>query len=144
MPTYVYRCTKCKHRFELFHSITDETIKRCPRCKSKAERVPAGGAGILFKGSGFYITDYRSSSYKERAKQDKPGATGGGDGGSTGTSGSGGASPGASGTSSASGGSASKSSSSSASGSPSGSPSRSKGRKGASGRPSGRASSGGD
>jgi len=73
MPTYVYRCKKCKHRFELFHSITDETVKRCPRCRAKAERVPAGGAGILFKGSGFYITDYRSKSYKERAKQEKPG-----------------------------------------------------------------------
>jgi putative FmdB family regulatory protein len=72
MPTYVYRCKKCKHRFELFHSITDETVKRCPRCRSKAERVPAGGAGILFKGSGFYITDYRSKSYRERAKQEKP------------------------------------------------------------------------
>jgi len=72
MPTYVYRCKKCKHRFELFHSITDETVRRCPRCRSKAERVPAGGAGILFKGSGFYITDYRSKSYRERAKQEKP------------------------------------------------------------------------
>lgn len=78
MPTYVYRCRKCKHRFELFHSITDETVKRCPRCRSKAERVPAAGAGILFKGSGFYITDYRSKSYRERAKQEKP--SGGGSG----------------------------------------------------------------
>ena len=71
MPTYDYRCTKCKHRFELFHSITDDEPKRCPRCKALARRVPAGGAGLLFKGSGFYITDYRSSSYKEKAKQER-------------------------------------------------------------------------
>lgn len=73
MPTYDYRCTKCGHRFELFHSIKDETPRRCPRCRGKAVRVPAGGAGLLFKGSGFYITDYRSKQYKERAKQDAGG-----------------------------------------------------------------------
>jgi putative FmdB family regulatory protein len=82
MPTYVYRCRKCKHRFELFHSISDESVKRCPRCKSKAERVPAAGAGILFKGSGFYITDYRSKSYKDRAKQEKSAGTSGSPSGS--------------------------------------------------------------
>ena len=71
MPTYVYRCRKCRHMFERFHGITDETVRRCPRCKAKAERVPAGGAGILFKGSGFYITDHRSKAYKEQAKQEK-------------------------------------------------------------------------
>ena len=76
MPTYVYRCTKCKRRFELFHSITDDTTKRCPRCKGKAERVPAGGGGgLLFKGSGFYITDYRSKSYKEKAKRETSGGS---------------------------------------------------------------------
>jgi putative FmdB family regulatory protein len=73
MPTYIYRCKKCKHRFELFHRITDETAKRCPRCKGRAERIPASGGVILFKGSGFHITDYRSRSYKEKAKQEKPG-----------------------------------------------------------------------
>ena len=81
MPTYVYRCKKCKHRFEVFHSITDEAPRRCPRCKSKAERVPAGGAGILFKGSGFYITDYRSKSYRDKAKSEKSGGANGGSGG---------------------------------------------------------------
>ena len=81
MPTYVYRCRKCGHRFELFHSIKDETPKRCPRCKGRADRVPAGGAGILFKGSGFYITDYRSAQYKEKAKQEKSGQSGGGESG---------------------------------------------------------------
>ena len=107
MPTYVYRCKKCKHRFELFHSISDESVKRCPRCRGRAERVPAGGAGILFRGSGFYITDYRSKSYREKAKQEKTpgsgstpstpsaGASGGasaGSGGSSGTSPTGGSS----------------------------------------------------
>jgi putative FmdB family regulatory protein len=71
MPTYDYRCTRCKHVFELFHSMTDDTPRKCPRCKSKAVRVPAGGAGLLFKGSGFYITDYRSKSYREKAKKEK-------------------------------------------------------------------------
>ena len=71
MPTYDYRCTKCKHRFELFHSITDDNPRRCPRCRARAVRVPAGGAGLLFRGSGFYITDHRSKSYREKAKQEK-------------------------------------------------------------------------
>lgn len=74
MPTYDYRCRKCGHRFELFHSIKDETPKRCPRCKGRAVRVPAGGAGLLFKGSGFYITDYRSKSYKEKARSEGGGS----------------------------------------------------------------------
>ena len=64
MPTYVYRCKK-GHVFELFHSISDESKKRCPKCRSGAVRVPAGGAGFLFKGSGFYVTDYRSKGYKD-------------------------------------------------------------------------------
>ncbi len=72
MPTYDYRCSKCGHRFELFHSIKDDAPKRCPKCRGRTERVPAGGAGLLFKGSGFYITDHRSKDYKERAKQEKP------------------------------------------------------------------------
>ena len=72
MPTYVYRCKK-GHTFELFHSIADEAPKRCPKCRSGAQRVPAGGAGLLFKGSGFYITDYRSSGYHESAKKESAG-----------------------------------------------------------------------
>ena len=71
MPTYEYECRKCGHRFELFHSIKDDRPKRCPRCKGRAVRVPSAGAGILFKGSGFYITDYRSSDYKKKAKEEK-------------------------------------------------------------------------
>ena len=80
MPTYDYRCPRCEHRFELFHAITDDKPKRCPRCRARARRVPAGGAGLLFKGSGFYVTDYRSKSYREKAKQEKSGEGGGSSG----------------------------------------------------------------
>lgn len=79
MPTYVYRCTK-GHTFELFHSIADESSKRCPRCRAAAKRVPSGGSGVLFKGSGFYITDYRSKSYQESAKRESGAAGGAGSG----------------------------------------------------------------
>jgi putative FmdB family regulatory protein len=71
MPTYEYRCGKCGHRFELFHGMRDDGVKRCPRCRGRARKVPAGGAGLIFKGSGFYITDYRSKDYKERARKEK-------------------------------------------------------------------------
>jgi len=74
MPTYDYRCTACGHVFELFHSIKDDSVKLCPRCGSPAERVPSGGAGLLFRGSGFYITDYRSKSYKDKARQESGGS----------------------------------------------------------------------
>jgi putative FmdB family regulatory protein len=70
MPTYEYECTKCKHRFERFQSMTDEPVKRCPKCRSKVRRMFSPGAGIIFKGSGFYETDYRSDSYKSAAKKD--------------------------------------------------------------------------
>lgn len=73
MPTYDYECPQ-GHRFELFHSMKDDSPKHCPECDGIARRVPGGGAGLLFKGSGFYITDYRSSSYREGAKQEKPAA----------------------------------------------------------------------
>jgi putative FmdB family regulatory protein len=86
MPTYDYRCRKCGHRFELFHGIKDETPKRCPKCHGRAQRVPSRGAGVLFKGTGFYVTDHRSKAYKEKARQDQPASTGtgGADGGSGG------------------------------------------------------------
>lgn len=71
MPTYDYRCKACSHKWEEWQSITAEATKKCPECgKSKAERVIGPGAGLLFKGSGFYITDYRSDSYKKAAKAD--------------------------------------------------------------------------
>lgn len=73
MPTYRYRCRKCGHEFEEFHGIKDTKPRKCPKCRSRADKVPAGGAGLLFKGSGFYITDYRSSSYKEKAKKESGG-----------------------------------------------------------------------
>ena len=69
MPTYVYRCEQ-GHTFELFHSISDESPKKCPECGADSKRVPAGGAGFLFRGSGFYITDYRSKGYQESAKKE--------------------------------------------------------------------------
>lgn len=71
MPTYEYECQACKHRFEAFQSITEGALRRCPECKKlKLKRLIGTGAGFLFKGSGFYITDYRSSSYKEGAKKE--------------------------------------------------------------------------
>ena len=81
MPTYQYRCPN-DHTFEVFHGIKDETPRECPECGAVARRVPAGGAGLLFKGSGFYITDYRSSSYKEAKKAEKGGASAGSSGAS--------------------------------------------------------------
>lgn len=72
MPTYDYRCEACQHEWELFQSITADPEKKCPDCgKKKARRVIGPGAGILFKGSGFYETDYRSESYKKAAAADK-------------------------------------------------------------------------
>ncbi|MFH2048834.1 MAG: FmdB family zinc ribbon protein [bacterium] len=70
MPTYLYRCTKCNHEFEEFQSITASPITFCPECDGRVERVITGGAGLLFKGNGFYITDYRNEKYKSDAKKD--------------------------------------------------------------------------
>src|SRR5947209_8681581 len=71
MPTYEYKCQACGYAFERFHSITAPTIKRCPECgKAKVKRLMGTGAGVIFKGSGFYTTDYRSESYKSDAKSD--------------------------------------------------------------------------
>jgi putative FmdB family regulatory protein len=79
MPTYEYICEKCEHRFDLSQSIKDEPIKTCPKekCrlkkwgKGKVKRAIGAGAGLIFKGSGFYITDYRSENYKQGAKSEK-------------------------------------------------------------------------
>lgn len=71
MPTYDYECKACEHKFEKFQSITAKSIRKCPSCKElKVKRLIGTGAGIIFKGSGFYQTDYRSSSYQEAAKKD--------------------------------------------------------------------------
>lgn len=70
MPTYEYRCTACAQEFEKFQRMSDEPVAECPACGARAERRLSGGAGLLFKGSGFYITDYRSDSYKQAAKSE--------------------------------------------------------------------------
>jgi putative FmdB family regulatory protein len=71
MPTYDYECNSCGHKFETFQSMTEKPLRKCPDCgKLKLERLIGMGAGILFKGSGFYQTDYRSSDYKKAAKAD--------------------------------------------------------------------------
>ncbi len=75
MPTYVYRCNECGHEFEEYQSIVDKPLDICPACKGKVERIISGGAGFLFKGSGFYITDHRSESYKKGAAADTGGTT---------------------------------------------------------------------
>src|SRR4051812_35211562 len=100
MPTYEYKCAACGHQFEKFQSITADPIKKCPECgKNKVQRLISTGAGLIFKGSGFYITDYRDAGYKEKAKAESGGGeassngkadampaetkAGGGDGGGT-------------------------------------------------------------
>lgn len=77
MPTYEYECTKCDHHFEVFQSMKDEPLKRCPKCRCKIRKVLGSGAGIIFKGSGFYQTDYRSKDYHEAAKKEKSAASSG-------------------------------------------------------------------
>ncbi|MFN7020075.1 MAG: FmdB family zinc ribbon protein [Phycisphaerales bacterium] len=75
MPTYEYQCASCEHRFEQYQSIKDAPLRRCPECgKVALERLIGTGAAVLFKGSGFYQTDYRSESYKKAAEADKPSA----------------------------------------------------------------------
>ncbi|MFC1761742.1 FmdB family zinc ribbon protein [Planctomycetota bacterium] len=73
MPTYAYRCDNCDYDFEKFQSITANSLRKCPECgKLSLRRLIGTGAGIIFKGSGFYQTDYRSDSYKDAAKKDTP------------------------------------------------------------------------
>lgn len=87
MPTYEYECRKCGHRFERFQSITAAPVKTCPQCRGRVARLLSGGAGIIFKGSGFYQTDYKKTAHaphradkggekkteaKPEAKADKP------------------------------------------------------------------------
>lgn len=80
MPTYEYSCAKCGQNFEAFQSMRDDPFRECPKelCRQKkwghgkVKRLLGTGAGLIFKGSGFYITDYRSNSYKEGAKKEAP------------------------------------------------------------------------
>ena len=83
MPTYEYACIKCGQHFDAFQSMRDEPFRECPKelCRlrkwghGKVKRLLGTGAGIIFKGSGFYSTDYRSNAYKEAAKKETPGST---------------------------------------------------------------------
>lgn len=104
MPTYDYECSK-GHRFELFQRISDDPVAECPECGAEARRLISGGAGFLFKGEGFYITDYRSEEYKKKAaKEPGKAAAGGSDGASPATdSGGSGSSDGGSGSDAGSG-----------------------------------------
>jgi putative FmdB family regulatory protein len=87
MPTYEYSCHKCGHTFEAFQSMRDEPFRECPKglCRlpkwghGKVKRLVGTGAGLIFKGSGFYTTDYRSDSYKEAAKKESPSTASGSD-----------------------------------------------------------------
>jgi putative FmdB family regulatory protein len=85
MPTYEYECEKCKSVFEEFQSITADPLKKCtkPGCNGKVHRLFSPGAGFIFKGSGFYITDYRSENYKKGAKADSPAPSSGASAGSS-------------------------------------------------------------
>jgi putative FmdB family regulatory protein len=72
MPTYEYECKKCGHVFEEFQKMSEKPVCKCPKCSGRVVRLPGKGVGILFKGSGFYATDYRSESYKQKEKAEKP------------------------------------------------------------------------
>jgi len=75
MPTYEYECKSCGHQFEKFQSITARPLRACPQCKGSVRRLIGSGAAVIFKGSGFYQTDYRSSEYTQKAKADKDNAS---------------------------------------------------------------------
>jgi putative FmdB family regulatory protein len=82
MPTYDYKCKQCEHQFENFQSITSDPLSECPECGGEVKRLIGPGAGFIFKGSGFYITDYRSKSYNESKQADaRQGDTASGGGG---------------------------------------------------------------
>lgn len=74
MPNYDYRCEECGHVFEVFQKMSDAKLESCPedKCEGKVKRLLGSGSGVIFKGSGFYQTDYRSESYKKGSAGDKP------------------------------------------------------------------------
>ena len=76
MPTYEYECDNCGNHFERFQSMSEPPVKRCPKCRHGVKRRLGTGAGIIFKGSGFYETDYRSESYKKGEKKESSAASG--------------------------------------------------------------------
>ncbi|MFC1631656.1 FmdB family zinc ribbon protein [Candidatus Omnitrophota bacterium] len=73
MPTYEYQCKKCGHKFEAFQKITAAALNSCPKCKGMVQRLISSGAGFIFKGSGFYSTDYRSKEYQKKKKEEAAG-----------------------------------------------------------------------
>lgn len=90
MPTYDYRCKNCGHRFEEFQSVIDEPLAICPKCSGELQRLITGGSGLIFKGSGFYITDYKNDT-KEKKNGASKTAAGAGKSESSGSSEKGGA-----------------------------------------------------
>ena len=74
MPVYEYLCLECEHRFERVQRATERPVSRCPRCRGRVRKV-LHAAGIIFRGSGFYVTDYPSEDRKDKAKKDEPAAT---------------------------------------------------------------------
>jgi len=74
MPTYEYECKNCNKVFDIFQKITDKAIEKCPKCHKKISRLIGGGSGIIFKGSGFYATDYRKPSAKNTSPKEKSGS----------------------------------------------------------------------
>lgn len=77
MPTYDYHCDDCGHEFEIFQGMLEKKLTTCPSCGGRVRRLIGAGAGIVFKGSGFYQTDYRSADYKKRAKSERGEGSGG-------------------------------------------------------------------
>lgn len=69
MPTYDYKCTECLHTFEIFQPMSAEHLKHCPECNGKVKRLIGAGAGAIFKGTGFYHTDYKNSNLKDTVKK---------------------------------------------------------------------------
>lgn len=72
MPTYEYKCDKCGEQFELFQGMKDKPADKCPKCGGTVKRLIGGGAGIIFKGKGFYQTDYKSTGSKDKTKKSGP------------------------------------------------------------------------
>jgi putative FmdB family regulatory protein len=72
MPTYEYVCSKCDNKFEVFQTMQDKCVKKCPKCNGKVDRLLGSGSGIIFKGSGFYETDYKKKSGTKSPSCEKP------------------------------------------------------------------------
>lgn len=77
MPTYDYQCQACQHEFEVFQNMSDAPLKKCPECGGKVKRLIGTGAGLIFKGSGFYITDYKNKKSSASPASPKPKSDGG-------------------------------------------------------------------